>query len=143
MRSRSCRHRCSMDACRFSWRCGWRMRSPWRCLPCCSRAAYPCGAGCRACGCADGAKAKAATMMQTLRRYLWREIAGATVFVLLALVGVFALFDIINQLADVGRDNYRFGIALVFVALLVPAHAYELMPIAALIGTIYALSKLA
>jgi lipopolysaccharide export system permease protein len=81
--------------------------------------------------------------MRTLRRYLWREIAAATLFVLLSLVGIFALFDLINQLGDLGRTNYQFVQALVFVALLTPAHAYELMPIAALIGTIYALSKLA
>lgn len=81
--------------------------------------------------------------MHTLRRYLWREIAGATLFVLAALVGIFSLFDLINQLADLGRANYQFVHALAFVALLAPAHAYELMPIAALIGTIYALSKLA
>jgi len=81
--------------------------------------------------------------MRTLRRYLWREIAGAAAFVLLALIGIFALFDLINQLGDLGRANYQFAHALAFVALLAPAHAYELMPIAALIGTIYALSKLA
>lgn len=81
--------------------------------------------------------------MRTLRRYLWREIASATLFVLLSLVGIFALFDLINQMGDLGRSNYQFGHALAFVALLTPAHAYELMPIAALIGTIYALSKLA
>ena len=81
--------------------------------------------------------------MRTLRRYLWREIAGATLFVLAALIGIFSLFDLINQLADLGRANYQFVHALAFVALLMPAHAYELMPIAALIGTIYALSKLA
>lgn len=81
--------------------------------------------------------------MHTLRRYLWREIAGATLFVLVALIGIFSLFDLINQLADLGRANYQFVHALAFVALLAPAHAYELMPIAALIGTIYALSKLA
>jgi lipopolysaccharide export system permease protein len=81
--------------------------------------------------------------MRTLRRYLWREIAGATLFVLAALIGIFSLFDLINQLADLGRANYQFIHALAFVALLMPAHAYELMPIAALIGTIYALSKLA
>jgi lipopolysaccharide export system permease protein len=81
--------------------------------------------------------------MRTLRRYLWREIASATLFVLLSLVGIFALFDLINQMGDLGRSNYQFGHALAFVALLTPAHAYELMPIAALSGTIYALSKLA
>ncbi len=81
--------------------------------------------------------------MRTLRRYLWREIASATLFVLLSLIGIFALFDLINQLGDVGRSGYQFVQALIFVALLAPAHTYELMPIAALIGTIYALSKLA
>ena len=81
--------------------------------------------------------------MQTLRRYLWREIASAAVFVLAALLGIFALFDLINQLGDLGRAHYQLAHALAFVALLAPAHAYELMPIAALIGTIYALSKLA
>jgi len=81
--------------------------------------------------------------MTTLRRYVWREIAGSTGFVLLALVALFALFDLINQLDDVGRAGYRVSHALAFVALLVPSRTYELMPIAALIGTIYALSKLA
>jgi lipopolysaccharide export system permease protein len=63
--------------------------------------------------------------------------------VLLALVGVFSLFDVINQMGEVGRADYHVGHALLFVLLLVPAHAYELMPIATLIGTIYALSRLA
>lgn len=81
--------------------------------------------------------------MRTLRRYLWREIAGATIFVLLSLTGIFALFDMINQLGEVGRAHYQFLGALLFVGLLTPSHTYELMPIAALIGTIYALSKLA
>lgn len=81
--------------------------------------------------------------MRTLRRYLWREIASASVFVLLVLTGIFALFDLINQLSELGRASYQFVQAFFFVALLTPSHAYELMPIAALIGTIYALSKLA
>ena len=81
--------------------------------------------------------------MKTLRRYLWREIAASTWFVLLALVALFALFDLISQFDDVGRAGYRVSQALAFVALLMPSRTYELTPIAALIGTIYALSKLA
>jgi len=81
--------------------------------------------------------------MRTLSSYLWREIASAALFVLLVLTGIFALFDLINQLGELGRMNYQFLHAFAFVVLLMPAHAYELMPIAALIGTIYALSKLA
>ncbi len=81
--------------------------------------------------------------MRTLRRYVWREIAASTGFVLVALVALFALFDLISQFDDVGRSGYRVSHALAFVALLTPSRTYELMPIAALIGTIYALSKLA
>jgi len=81
--------------------------------------------------------------LRTLRRYVWREIVASTCFVLLALVALFALFDLISQFDEVGRAGYRIGQALAFVALLTPSRTYELMPIAALIGTIYALSKLA
>jgi lipopolysaccharide export system permease protein len=81
--------------------------------------------------------------VNTLRNYLWREVAASTGFVLLALVSLFALFDLIKEFDDVGRAGYRVGHALAFVALLTPSRTYELMPIAALIGTIYALSKLA
>jgi lipopolysaccharide export system permease protein len=81
--------------------------------------------------------------VNTLRQYLWREVAASTGFVLLALVALFAMFDLIKEFDDVGHAGYRATHALAFVALLTPSRTYELMPIAALIGTIYALSKLA
>jgi lipopolysaccharide export system permease protein len=81
--------------------------------------------------------------MRTLRRYLWREIAGATLFVLFALLALFAFFDLVSQLDDVGNAGYQLQQAFVYVGLSLPSRTYELMPIAALIGTIYALSKLA
>lgn len=81
--------------------------------------------------------------MKTLRGYLWREIATATAFVLAALLALFAFFELINQLDDVGQASYQLRTAFAFVLLKVPALAYELMPIAALIGTISALAKLA
>ena len=81
--------------------------------------------------------------MRTLRRYVWREVAASTAFVLLALVALFAMFDLIKEFDDVGHAGYRVEHAAAFVALLTPSRTYELMPIAALIGTIYALSKLA
>lgn len=81
--------------------------------------------------------------MRTLRRYLWREIVTATAFVLAALLALFAFFELINQLDDVGEAGYHLRTAFGYVVLKMPSLAYELMPIAALIGTIYALSKLA
>lgn len=82
-------------------------------------------------------------MTSTLQRYLGREILTATLFVLFALLAIFAFFDLVAQLEDVGRAGYTLQAAVAYVALSQPARMYELMPIAALIGSVYALSKLA
>jgi lipopolysaccharide export system permease protein len=81
--------------------------------------------------------------VETLRRYLAREIYGATVFVFAAFLGLFAFFDLIYELGELGKGEYRLQHVLAFVALSVPSHVYELFPIAVLIGTLYALSHLA
>jgi lipopolysaccharide export system permease protein len=81
--------------------------------------------------------------MNTLRAYLAREIYWATLFVFAAFLGLFAFFDLINELSDLDKGGYRLQQALAFVALTVPSHVYELFPIAVLIGTLYALSRLA
>jgi len=81
--------------------------------------------------------------VDTLRTYLAREIYGATLFVFAAFLGLFAFFDLINELTDLGRGQYRLQHALAFVALSIPSHVYELFPVAVLIGTLYAVSHLA
>ena len=81
--------------------------------------------------------------MKVLRRYLAGEIMSATALVLTAFLGLFAFFDLIHELGDLGKGDYRLAQAALFVALSVPGHIYELMPIAALIGTVYALAQLA
>jgi len=81
--------------------------------------------------------------MVLIGRYLRREIVVAVTFVLLGFLSLFAFFDLINELEDVGRGGYRLQHAVAFVLLGLPSHVYELMPIAALIGSIYALSQLA
>jgi len=81
--------------------------------------------------------------VDTLRSYLAREIYWATLFVFAAFLALFAFFDLINELTDVGQGGYRLQHALAFVALTIPGHVYELFPVAVLIGTLYALSHLA
>ncbi|MEO8935860.1 MAG: LPS export ABC transporter permease LptG [Burkholderiaceae bacterium] len=78
-----------------------------------------------------------------VQRYLAREILLAVALVLLALLVLYTSFDFINEVNDVGKNGYRIEQAALFVLLQVPARAYELLPIAALIGTIYALAQLA
>ena len=81
--------------------------------------------------------------MRILRRYLAREIYSATALVLVAFLGLFAFFDLIHELGDIGRGDYKLQHAAMFVLLSVPGRVFELMPIAALIGAVYGLALLA
>ncbi|MBI2313316.1 MAG: LPS export ABC transporter permease LptG [Betaproteobacteria bacterium] len=80
--------------------------------------------------------------MRTLDRYLGRETVGATALVFAALLMLFAFFDLLHELGDVGKGNYNLGYAVLYVLLSVPGNVYELFPIAALIGAIFALAQL-
>jgi lipopolysaccharide export system permease protein len=81
--------------------------------------------------------------MTLVGRYLAREITIGVLFVLFGFLGLFAFFDLVNELDDLGRGGYRIQHAVAFVVLTLPSHVYELMPIAALIGAIYALAQFA
>ena len=80
--------------------------------------------------------------MRTLRRYLAVEIIAATALVMVALLMLFAFFDLVDQIGDVGRGSYQFKQLALHVLLLLPTHVYEVFPIAALIGTLFALAHL-
>ncbi|PHV13497.1 LPS export ABC transporter permease LptG [Chitinimonas sp. BJB300] len=80
--------------------------------------------------------------MKILSRYLIAEVVRTSLFVLAALLGLFLFFDLIGELGSLGKGGYSFGKLLAYVMLLAPGHAYELMPIAVLIGSLFALSML-
>ncbi len=80
--------------------------------------------------------------MKVYRRYLAREIYGATALVLFAFLALFAFFDFVAELDDLGRGGYQIHNALLFVLMTLPGRVYELSPIAVLIGTLYALTNL-
>jgi lipopolysaccharide export system permease protein len=80
--------------------------------------------------------------MRLLRRYLGREVLLATLLIFVALIMLFGFFDLIQELSDVGRGGYTFTTALLYVALHLPSRMYELFPVAALIGTLFAISQL-
>jgi len=81
--------------------------------------------------------------MKVLNRYVAREIVVAVAFTLVAFLALFAFFDLIGELSDVGNGNYQLQHAFVYVLLALPGYVYDLMPIAALIGTIYTLAQFA
>ncbi|WP_324780427.1 LPS export ABC transporter permease LptG [Thiobacillus sedimenti] len=80
--------------------------------------------------------------MRLLARYLGGQVLFASGFVLLALLVLFAFFDVIQELGSLGR-NYGLAQATVVVMLNVPGHLYEILPVAVLIGTLFAMSRLA
>ena len=81
--------------------------------------------------------------MKLLTRYLSREIYASIALVFTALIMLFALLDLINELNSMGRGDYRLGYVLLFVTLTIPGHVYELFPVAVLIGTIFAMVQMA
>lgn len=81
--------------------------------------------------------------MTVLQRYFASQITRAVLFVLMAFLALFAFFDLIGELKAVGHSGYQWHHAFVFVMMRLPSYAYELMPIAVLIGAIYVLARFA
>jgi len=81
--------------------------------------------------------------MKLYQRYLAKEVAAAVLLVLVAFLALFSFFDLIGELRDIGKGNYQFQHAMGYILLRLPGRVYELMPIAVLIGALYALSTLA
>jgi lipopolysaccharide export system permease protein len=81
--------------------------------------------------------------MKVLYRYVAKEIVGAVFFVLIAFLALQAFFDLMQEMPHVGRGGYQLQYAFLYVLMGLPGYVYDLMPIAALIGTIYALAQLA
>lgn len=81
--------------------------------------------------------------MNLLTRYLGREIYASIALVFAALLMLFAFLDFIRELNSIGEGEYHLGYVLLFVLLTVPGHIYELFPVVALVGTIFALVQMA
>ncbi|MGI9133717.1 MAG: LPS export ABC transporter permease LptG [Rhodoferax sp.] len=84
--------------------------------------------------------------MKTIRRFFYSEMVIAVTLVTLGFAALFFFFDVVEELQSVGRSansGYQMPQALLYVALLVPSHLYELLPITVLIGTIFVMARLA
>lgn len=80
--------------------------------------------------------------MKVLTRYVAKEVLIATLFVLVALVALIAFFDLVSQARNIG-NRYSISMALFLTMLKLPSRLYEVMPIAALLGAVYTMSRLA
>ncbi len=80
--------------------------------------------------------------MKVLTRHVAKEVLLATLFVLVALVALIAFFDLVSQARNIG-NRYSLSMALFLTTLKLPSRLYEVMPIAALLGAVYTMSRLA
>lgn len=81
--------------------------------------------------------------MKLISRYLIKELSLMSLYAMLALLALYSFFDLVNEIGDLGSGHYNGAKMLQYILLQMPAHAYELMPLAVLIGGLLALSRLA
>jgi len=65
------------------------------------------------------------------------------VLIIVILVALFSFLELVSQLDDVGKGNFRIHDALVFICFTIPRRMLDLMPISTLLGSIIALGLLA
>lgn len=81
--------------------------------------------------------------MRILDRYVAMAVAGGTGIALLVVLGMDVFFSVIAQIDDVGKGGYTMAAMLQYVALTTPQGAYELFPLAALLGSLIGMGMLA
>ena len=81
--------------------------------------------------------------MSILSRYIIRAVLGYTALVLLVLLALSGLYLFITQQDDIGVGTYGVEDAFLYVGLNLPSYAFDMLPIAALIGALLALGNLA
>lgn len=78
--------------------------------------------------------------MRVITRHLTSQIILSTSLVLMALIGLFLFFDLVNQVDKIG-SSYGMLQALAITGFSIPSHLYEVMPIGVLLGAVYTMSR--
>ncbi|NNF40081.1 MAG: LPS export ABC transporter permease LptG [Woeseiaceae bacterium] len=81
-------------------------------------------------------------MTSILSQYIMRAILMTTALVLVVLLALAGLFDVIAELDDT-RGNYQTPQVILYALLRLPNLAFEMLPVAALIGSLLGLGALA
>lgn len=81
--------------------------------------------------------------MKILQRYIAKNIIASTLLVLLVLLGLYNFMDFITELDDLGKGEYQILDIMTYIALTMPKRIYELLPVAALMGSVIGLGNLA
>ena len=78
-----------------------------------------------------------------LQRYIAKTILASTFMVLLVLLGLYTFMDFITELDELGKGQYQLGDVFTYMMLSMPKRIYELLPVAALLGSVLGLGNLA
>jgi len=81
-------------------------------------------------------------MTGILSQYMMRTILMSTALVLVVLLALAGLFEFIAELDDT-RGDYQTGLAIVYTLLRLPNLAFEMLPVAVLLGSLLGLGALA
>jgi lipopolysaccharide export system permease protein len=81
--------------------------------------------------------------MRVLARYIAFDVLRGVAMTVGVLLAVASFVELVGQLDDVGTNDYCFAEALSYVALRLPRTIFEILPPAALIGSLLSLGNLA
>lgn len=81
--------------------------------------------------------------MNSLDRYIIKEVLKGTLIALLMLYALFSLFSLKDELNHRGVGDYDLKHILMYLSLMIPHYLYELMPSAALLGSLFVLGGMA
>ncbi|MDE2305164.1 MAG: LPS export ABC transporter permease LptG [Gammaproteobacteria bacterium] len=81
--------------------------------------------------------------MNTLDRYLYRTVIAYALMAMGVLLTLAGLFLFISEQGDIGVGSYTSADALLYALLNLPQQAFQLLPIAAMIGALMGLGNLA
>ena len=75
--------------------------------------------------------------------YIAKVVLGTVLLTWTVLLGLDVMLAVVGEFGDVGKGDYGFVQALMYIAYQVPRRAYQLFPTAAVIGALMALGQLA
>lgn len=81
--------------------------------------------------------------MTIIDRYLFVAVTRATLLVLLVLLALSGFINLIDQLEDVGKGRFETSDAIFVVVMLWPSQAFQMYPLAVLLGAMLGLGSLA
>jgi lipopolysaccharide export system permease protein len=81
--------------------------------------------------------------VKILSKYIAQHIVISTLMVLMVLVALYTFMDFVTELDDLGKGDYQMSQIMTYLLLTMPNRLYDLLPIAALLGSVIGLGTLA